>query len=260
VASVQNGRQLSIVAEHSNLTILHLTAGVIITQRGIVGRLPIYNQSTRNIVEIAIVTLSKVCLGFIPTTEAFITTFDVRNATHLTDQGINGIIPDRFTTTHILFIIVAKIIFVVGIDELQHIIQSIVILQTLIDELYSLRVQNFFVVRSESDAHVVCLVDSVSMAPLGGVWEVWWTVWRLSHAVQKIMQRLHIVCLSLKDPTMNSTGVLRLRGRGSRQIPTLCQDLLSVGGVSGLFHEISMAPLGAVWWVWWSVAKLSQPT
>jgi hypothetical protein len=88
----------------------------------------------------------------------------------------------------------------------------------------------------------------------------WWPPSRLSHAVQEVMQCLPILCLSLKDPTMDSTGVLRLRGRGSRQIPTLCQDLLSVSGVSGLFHEISMAPLGAVWWVWWSVAELSQPT
>jgi hypothetical protein len=81
---------------------------------------------------------------------------------------------------------------------------------------------------------------------------------RLSHAVQEISECFLIVCLSLKDPTMDSTGVLCLRGRGGHIVPTLSVDLSDVGVRSGFVHKTSMAPPRVVWGVWWTLAQLAQ--
>ena len=54
---------------------------------------------------------------------------------------------------------------------------------------------------------------------------------QLSHAIQEVCHCLLIVCLSLKDPTMDSTGVLCLGGRGGHIVPTLSVDLGDVGVV-----------------------------
>lgn len=67
------------------------------------------------------------------------------------------------------------------------------------------------------------------MAPLGGVWEVWWTVRGLSHAIQEISDCLIILCLGGKGAPMNSTGELTTLGGRGGQITTLGEDLLSVG-------------------------------
>jgi len=42
------------------------------------------------------------------------------------------------------------------------------------------------------------------MAAIGGQWGEWWTLPRLSHAVQEICQCFAIIILSLKGPTVNS--------------------------------------------------------
>ena len=102
------------------------------------------------------------------------------------------------------------------------------------------------------------MVDSVSMAPLGGVWLVWWTVRGLSHPVQEVMQCLPILCLSLIDSPVNLTRVGCLGGRGGHVVPTLGVDLGDVGVGSGFVHAVSMAPPRVVWGVWWSVAQLAQ--
>ena len=81
------------------------------------------------------------------------------------------------------------------------------------------------------------------MAPHRGVWWEWWTVLRLSHAIQEVCHRLLIIVLSLKDATMDSTGELTLASGSVGQVTTLGEDLLSVG-VSGFVHESMMAHPG----------------
>jgi hypothetical protein len=79
---------------------------------------------------------------------------------------------------------------------------------------------------------LVCL----SIAPLGGVWGEWWTVRRLSHAVEHFGNRLSILFLSLKDATVDSLGELaHLGGRGHVVTP-LGVDLCDVGVRSGFDH------------------------
>ena len=63
-------------------------------------------------------------------------------------------------------------------------------------------------------------------------------VLRVSHAVEEVGKRLFILCLGGKGATVDSTGVLMLRGRSGGQITTLGEDLLSVGVVC--FHAVSL--------------------
>jgi hypothetical protein len=82
------------------------------------------------------------------------------------------------------------------------------------------------------DVQIHCfVVHETSMAADGAVWGVWWTVRGLSHPVQEVCQCLFIVCLSLKGPTMDSTGVLCLRGRRLAGLLALGDDLSDVGVV-----------------------------
>jgi hypothetical protein len=69
------------------------------------------------------------------------------------------------------------------------------------------------------------------MAPLGGVWGNWWTVWGLSHAIQEVGKRLPILCLSLKATGTDGTGELPLGGRGIAGLFALGADLSDVGVV-----------------------------
>jgi hypothetical protein len=229
-----------VVAEDRNLTVFHFTRGEIVAQGRIVSCLPIDHQSTGNIVSVSVELLSEICLALIPSTETLIATFDVIYSL-LVDESIYSIVTDCFTTTAILFIIGDEIIFAVLINELQHVIQSVVIFEQVLNELYGLSLQGLGVVRGESDAHVVCLVDSVSMAPLGGVWGDWWTVRGLSHAVEHVVDRIDVVCLSLKGPPMDGAGVVCLRGGCLAGLLALGDDLLSVGVVC---HAVSLQGQG----------------
>ena len=76
------------------------------------------------------------------------------------------------------------------------------------------------------------------MAPHRGVWWEWWTVLRLSHAIQEVCHRLLIIVLSLKDATMDSTGELPLTCGCVGQVTTLGEDLLSVGVVRFVHADI----------------------
>ena len=79
------------------------------------------------------------------------------------------------------------------------------------------------------------LID-LSMAPHRGVWGKWWTVRRLSHAVEHFGNRFPILFLSLKDATVDSLGELaHLGGRGHVVTP-LGVDLCDVGVGSGFDH------------------------
>jgi len=80
-----------------------------------------------------------------------------------------------------------------------------------------------------------------SMAPLGGVWGVEWTVPQLSHAVEEVVQRLPIFCLSLEDSPMD---LPRIGGRGGGRLAgflALGEDLLHVGVVC---HAVSLVGQG----------------
>jgi len=143
----------SAVPKHCHLTVGLLAAGEIVTQGGIVGCLPIYHQSTGDIVEIRVELLSEICLTFIPTLETLITIFNVRNAPHFIDQSINSIVTDCFTTTHILLIVCDKIILIVGINELQHVLQGVVLLLEFVDLAYSVSGKHVAVGSGESDGH-----------------------------------------------------------------------------------------------------------
>ena len=85
------------------------------------------------------------------------------------------------------------------------------------------------------------------MAPLGGVWGIWWTVRRLSQTIQEVCHRFPILCLSLKGTVPDSTGVLCLRGRGGHVVPTLGVDLGDVGVGSGFVHETIVRGQVGVW-------------
>ena len=76
------------------------------------------------------------------------------------------------------------------------------------------------------------------MAPHRGVWWEWWTVLRLSHAIQEVCHRLLIIVLSLKDATVDSTGELPLASGCVGQVTTLGEDLLSVGVVRFVHADI----------------------
>ena len=76
----------------------------------------------------------------------------------------------------------------------------------------------------------------LSMAPHRGVWGEWWTVRRLSHAVEHFGNRFPILFLSLEDATVDSLGELaHLGGRGHVVTP-LGVDLCDVGVGSGFDH------------------------
>lgn len=248
--------RLSHVSEDVNVTITYLTGGEIVAERRIVGLLPVDNQSRGNIIEIAIEFLSEIRLRFVTTTIPLIASFDVANVTHLTDESIDRFITDRFTTANVLFIVGDKVRLIILIDKLKHVIKSIVFFHQLIDLVESINVQNFDVVRGESDGHLVCLVDSVSMAPHGGVWEDWWTVPELSHAVQEVMQGFGILCLSLKDSPMDSTGVLVTGGRCLAGLASLSDDLSGVRVVC--FHAVILQGQGAGCGRQWTVCQLAQ--
>ena len=144
----------SVVGEDCNLTITLLTRSEVIAQVVIVGCLPVNHNVGGNItIHITGILLSEVCGGFIPTTETLVASLNVRNATHFTDQGINGIVTDCLTTTNIFFVVCNEVVLIVGVDELQHVIQSIVLLQKFINFLNSIGAEGFFVVHGESDGH-----------------------------------------------------------------------------------------------------------
>ena len=79
---------------------------------------------------------------------------------------------------------------------------------------------------------------------------------QLSHAIQEVCHCLLIVCLSLKDSPMDSTGVLCLRSRGGHVVPTLGVDLGDVGVGSGFVHAVI---IGTAWGDLWSLVD-SAPT
>ena len=159
----------SVVAEDVNGTVSCLTGGVIVAERTIVSCLPVDDNGRGNVADFNVELFSKVCCAFVYPTVLFITAVNIRNVAHFINVSINSIITDHFTTANILFIIVAEVVFIVIVDELKHVIQSIIILQTFIDELYSLSIENFFVVGSQGDAHVGCLVDLISIRGQVGV-------------------------------------------------------------------------------------------
>ena len=78
------------------------------------------------------------------------------------------------------------------------------------------------------------------MAPQGVLWLKWWTVRKLSHAVQEVCHRFAIVCLSLKGPTVDRPRILCLRGRGLAvcQIVPHLQQGGNVGVGSGFVHAV----------------------
>ena len=142
----------SAVSEDRHLAVGLLTSGEIVAEGGIVGCLPIYNQSDGHIVEVAIKLLSEVCLGFVPSNEPLITSFDVIDAVFRC-EGINSIVSDQFTTTNVLFVVINEHTLVVVIDELQNVIQSVVVIQQLFDFLNSASGEHFFVVSGQGHGH-----------------------------------------------------------------------------------------------------------
>ena len=115
----------------------------------------------------------------------------------------------------------------------------------------------------------ICLlfVDDVSMAPLDGVWEVWWTVLRLSPPLQEgggvaILSDHNPIAAHLSVPVLLTqgvaevpcavliTGVVLPRGRGADHIVAV-HRLVS-------FDALSMAPIGGQWGSWWTVPQLAQ--
>jgi len=131
-----------------------VTSGEIVAQVAIPSRFPIDHQAVGHIHDVVTEILSEICLVIVTPTVTLIAAIDVGHVAHLIDQGINCLVTDRLTTTHILLVIVTEIGLVVSVDELQHVIQSIIILQTLIDELYGVSVENFFVVSGQGDGHL----------------------------------------------------------------------------------------------------------
>ena len=224
-----------VVTEDGDLSVFHFASGEIVAEGSIPSRLPIDNQSRGNFIELAVEFLSEVCLRLIPTTEARIAIFDTGALTIFTDESIYSIVSDRFTTTHILFIVCNKIILVVGINELQHVIQSIVLINQLIDLLDSVSSEHLTVGSGQGHGHLLCLVDVCSMAGIGGEVNPQWTVLQLSHAVEHVVDRIDVVCLSGKGATVDRARVVCLRGRGVARFLALSVDLSDVG-VVGLFH------------------------
>ena len=72
-------------------------------------------------------------------------------------KSIHNIITQVLTLSHVFFIERYEIIFVVVVDELQNVIQSIVVFQKFFDLFYSLSSEDFFVVHGQSDGHLVDL-------------------------------------------------------------------------------------------------------
>jgi len=66
---------------------------------------------------------------------------------------------------------------------------------------------------------------------------------QLSHAVQEVVQRLAVFCLSLEDLPMDLPRVGRLGGRRLAGFLTLGEDLSDVG-VVGFVHAVSIGPRG----------------
>jgi len=80
-----------------------------------------------------------------------------------------------------------------------------------------------------------------------GVWR--WRVppCRVSHAVQEVMQGLTVLCLSLIDSPVDSTGVLCLRGGCLAGLLALAEDLSDVGVVSHCLVCVDVISLQGQW-------------
>ena len=76
---------------------------------------------------------------------------------------------------------------------------------------------------------------------------VWWQgvpPCRVSHAVEHVVDRIDVVCLSGKGATVDRARVVCLRGRGVARFLALSVDLSDVG-VVGLFHAVILQGQGA---------------
>ena len=208
-----------------------IARGEVVAQRGVPSCLPIDHQSRGNFVEFRVELFSEVCLTRVTTTVAFIAILDVANVTHFIDQSINCLVTDCFTTAHILFVIENEVGLITLVDELKHVIESIVLFDQFFDLVNSILVQDFFVVRGESDGHLLCLVDLFSIG--SGVGSVA-TPCASSVTVQELVQRLAVLCLGLVDSGADLARVGRLRGGSVAGLLALAQDLLHVG--VGLVH------------------------
>ena len=78
------------------------------------------------------------------------------------------------------------------------------------------------------------------MAPQRVLWLKWWTVRKLSHAVQEVCHRLIILGFGLKGATVDRPRILCLRSRGLAvcQIVPALQQGLNVGVGSGFVHAV----------------------
>ncbi len=68
-------------------------------------------------------------------------------------------------------------------------------------------------------------------------------VCQVSHAVEHVVDRIDVVCLSLKGPPMDGAGVVCLRGRCLAGFLALGENLSDVGVVC--FHAVSLQGQGS---------------
>ena len=127
----------------------------IITKVMIPSCLPVNNHESRHItINIGSILFSKVCLRIINTAIGITSILYARD-TVITYKGIHNIITDVFTLLHILFIEGYEILFGVSINELQNVIQSIVVIQELINLADSFSSEDFLLVGGKSHGHGV---------------------------------------------------------------------------------------------------------
>ena len=142
----------SVVAEDVYGTVSCLTGGVIVAERCIVSCLPVDDKGRGNITDLVIEFFSEIGGGFVASTVAFITPFNVVDAI-LFSIGINSIITNRFTTANVLFVVINEHPFVIVIDEHKHVIESVILFDQFIDLAHSVSSEHLTIVGGEGHGH-----------------------------------------------------------------------------------------------------------
>ena len=201
----------SVITEDGNLTVSLLTGGEIVAKRSVPRCLPINYNGRGHIVEFGIVFLSVIGGRFVPTTESLITPFDVTHATHFIDESINGIVTDCLTTTAILFIIGNEIVLITLIDELQHVIQSIVLIEQFLDLANSVSSEAILIVGGQGHGHGRLWLTEISIRGQGGVWCDPVPLVRVSHTPVGVVSDDH--------PILADLSVSEILRQGEAEIP-----------------------------------------
>ena len=116
----------------------------IITQGRFPSCFPInHNDRGDVITHLSYEILSKLCLIVVVSLITLIAIFDIANVAHLRDQGINCLVTNRLTTAAIFFIICYEIALIVLVDKLQHVIQSIALIEQFFDLANSISSEDF---------------------------------------------------------------------------------------------------------------------